>query len=141
MTDVATSADRQTVTLSTGEEISARLVVVANGLNIGLRHKLGMAREDISKCHSIMLGFDLVPRGRASFPFSGADLLRRAARATAPPTSRCFRFGAAMRANLCVYRDMDDPWLREFRDAPRETLYALMPGLRRSPAPTMWRAR
>ena len=32
------------VTLSTGEEISARLVVVANGLNVGLRHKLGMAR-------------------------------------------------------------------------------------------------
>ena len=43
--DVATSADRQTVTLSTGEQISARLVVVANGLNIGLRHKLGMARQ------------------------------------------------------------------------------------------------
>ncbi len=75
--DVATSADRQTVTLSTGEQISARLVVVANGLNVGLRHKLGMERRDISKTHSIMLGFDLVPGGAELF-VSGAHLLRRA---------------------------------------------------------------
>src|SRR6185436_7642441 len=34
--DVAASPDRQTVTLSTGEQISARLVIVANGLNVGL---------------------------------------------------------------------------------------------------------
>ena len=53
VTAIANSADRQTVTLSTGEEISARLVVVANGLNIGLRHALGMTREDVSPCHSI----------------------------------------------------------------------------------------
>src|SRR5262249_37294690 len=30
---------------------------------------------------------------------------------------------------LCVYRDMDDPWLRAFRAAPRDSLRALMPGL------------
>ena len=69
VTDIATSAEGQCVTLLTGEGISARLVIVANGLNVGLRHKLGMARHDVSKTHSIMLGFDLVPAGRASFPF------------------------------------------------------------------------
>src|SRR4029077_10829676 len=67
--DVTASTDRQLVTLSTGEGISARLVIVANGLNVGLRHKLGMARHDISKTHSIMLGFDLVPAGRMAFSF------------------------------------------------------------------------
>src|SRR4051812_7773699 len=67
--DVTISADRQLVTLSTGEGISARLVIVANGLNVGLRHKLGMTRHDISKTHSIMLGFDLVPAGRTAFSF------------------------------------------------------------------------
>jgi flavin-dependent dehydrogenase len=45
--DVATTDARQTVTLAKGEPISARLVVVANGLNIGLRHKLGMERQDL----------------------------------------------------------------------------------------------
>ncbi len=124
--DVAVSAERQTVTLSTGEEISARLVVVANGLNLGLLHKLGMARHDISKTHSIMLGFDLVPAGSFSFPaltYYGERIADRTAYIT------LFPIGATMRANLCVYRHMDDPWLRQFREAPRETLAALMPGL------------
>ena len=39
---IVTSNDRQKITLSSGEEFSARLVVIANGLNIGLRHALGM---------------------------------------------------------------------------------------------------
>jgi hypothetical protein len=34
-----------------------------------------------------------------------------------------------MRANLFVYRDMDDPWLQAMRARPQETLFALMPGL------------
>src|SRR6185312_1635519 len=115
-------------TLSTGEDISARLVIVANGLNVGLRDKLCMTREMISKTHSIMLGFDLVPAGGASFPFPalsyyGERVSDRAAYIT------LFPVGNAMRANLCVYRDMDDLWLREFRKSPRETLMRLMPGL------------
>ena len=126
--DVATSADRQRVTLSTGEDISARLVVVANGLNVGLRHKLGMERRDISKTHSIMLGFDLAPQGRASFAFPaltyyGEHPSDRTAYITLFPIEQ------RMRANLCVYREMDDPWLRTFRTAPRDTLMALVPGL------------
>ena len=36
-----------------------------------------------------------------------------------------------MRANLMVYREMDDPWLRQLRQAPEQTLLAMMPGLRR----------
>jgi 2-polyprenyl-6-methoxyphenol hydroxylase-like FAD-dependent oxidoreductase len=125
--DVALSADRQTVTLSSGEQISARLVVVANGLNVGLRHKLGMERRDISKTHSIMLGFDLMPAGPGfTFPaltYYGEHPADRTAYIT------LFPIGQAMRANLCVYRELDDPWLKQFRDAPRETLQALMPGL------------
>ncbi len=128
VTDVATSDERQLVTLSTGEEISARLVVVANGLNIGLRHKLGMERRDISKCHSIMACFDLVPAGRPSFPFGAMTYYgERPADRTAYIT--LFPIQQAMRANLCFYRDMDDPWVRELRANPRETLHAVMPGL------------
>src|SRR5262249_5454278 len=39
---IANSAERQKLTLSNDEEISARLVVLANGLNLGLRHMLGI---------------------------------------------------------------------------------------------------
>jgi 2-polyprenyl-6-methoxyphenol hydroxylase-like FAD-dependent oxidoreductase len=129
--DVAASAERQTVTLSTGEEISARLVVVANGLNIGLLHKLGMTRQDICKAHSIVLGFDFVATGRQNFPFSSLTYYaEKPSDQTAYIT--LFPIQQTMRANLFVYRGMDDPWLRTFRAAPRKALQALMPGLART---------
>jgi 2-polyprenyl-6-methoxyphenol hydroxylase-like FAD-dependent oxidoreductase len=42
-----------------------------------------------------------------------------------------FPIGAIMRANLFVYRDMDDPWLQQMRLAPHYALQALMPRLRK----------
>ena len=36
-----------------------------------------------------------------------------------------------MRANLFVYREVDDPWLREMRKKPVETMNAALPRLRR----------
>jgi 2-polyprenyl-6-methoxyphenol hydroxylase-like FAD-dependent oxidoreductase len=41
-----------------------------------------------------------------------------------------FPIGAVMRANLFVYRDMHDPWLREMRHGGAEALFALLPRLR-----------
>jgi 2-polyprenyl-6-methoxyphenol hydroxylase-like FAD-dependent oxidoreductase len=128
--NIANGADRQTVTLSTGEEISAWLVVVANGLNIGLRHALGMAREDVSPCHSITIAFDLKPVGRSHFDFPAMTYYpERASDRMAYIT--LFPIGAAMRANFMVYRDMNDPWLSGMRHRPTETLFALMPALRK----------
>jgi 2-polyprenyl-6-methoxyphenol hydroxylase-like FAD-dependent oxidoreductase len=127
--DIAPSVERQTLTLSNGETLSARLAVIANGLNIGLLHHLGMVREMLSPCHSIMLGFDVHPAGRTRFDFPALTYYaERATDRTAFLT--LFPIGEAMRANLCVYRTLDDPWLKTFRDAPEATLHALMPGLR-----------
>lgn len=130
VTAIATSADRQHITLSDGSEISARLIVLANGLNIGLRHTLGMTREVVSECHSISIGFDIAPRGRPSFDFPALTYYpARASDRMAYMT--LFPIGATMRANLFVYRDMRDPWLRRLREAPQDTLFAAMPGLRK----------
>ncbi|MEA2818816.1 MAG: hypothetical protein QOJ86_820, partial [Bradyrhizobium sp.] len=57
-TAISTSAERQKIVLSNGDEISARLAVLANGLNVGLRHSLGIERRVISECHSITVGCD-----------------------------------------------------------------------------------
>jgi len=125
---LATSADRQTVTLSTGDTIDARLVVLANGLNISLRDSLGLKREILSKNHSISIGFDMEPAVR---PFSFPALTYYAERAgDKAALITMFPIGQAMRANLFVYRDMDDPWLSTMRAEPKNTLFALMPGLR-----------
>src|SRR6201991_2251689 len=64
---IATSAERQKLVLSNDEEISARLVILANGLNPGLRYMLGIERRILSACHSVTLGFDVEPVGRPSF--------------------------------------------------------------------------
>ena len=117
-------------TLSNGEEISARLVVLANGLNVGLRHTLGIRRRVISECHSITLGFDVEPVGRQAFSFPALTYWPKGL-VPAWPTCRCFRSADRMRANLMVYRDMTDPWLQQFKQAPEKTMCALMPGLQR----------
>jgi 2-polyprenyl-6-methoxyphenol hydroxylase-like FAD-dependent oxidoreductase len=128
--DLVAGAERQVVRLSNGDEISARLVVLATGLNLGLRHKLGLGRDVISAGHSISAGFNVTPVERAAFRFSSLTYFAER------PSDRMayltlFPIGASLRANLFGYRGLDDPWLKQLRDAPRQTLQALWPGLRR----------
>jgi 2-polyprenyl-6-methoxyphenol hydroxylase-like FAD-dependent oxidoreductase len=125
---VSSSAERQRVVLSTGEEISARLLVLANGLNVGLRHTLGITRRMLSECHSITLGFDVEPIGRDRFSFPALTYwpTRTAARMA---YLTLFPIRDAMRVNLMVYRDMTDRWLSEFRQAPEQAMLAMMPRL------------
>jgi 2-polyprenyl-6-methoxyphenol hydroxylase-like FAD-dependent oxidoreductase len=127
---ISTTAERQKVVLSNGEEISARLVVLTNGLNVGLRHQLGIERRLVSACHSISIGFYLAPVGRPSFPFPALTYFSERASARTGYLT-LFPIGNTMRANLFVYRETDDPWLRQMRRAPEATLNALLPRLRR----------
>jgi 2-polyprenyl-6-methoxyphenol hydroxylase-like FAD-dependent oxidoreductase len=130
VTDVSTSAERQKLTLSDGETISARLVVLANGLSVGLRRNLGIERQILSASHSISIGFDMVPVGRPVFEFPALTYFsERASERVAYVT--LFPIGNRMRANLFVYREVDDPWLREMRKNPVETMNAALPRLRR----------
>lgn len=128
-TSVATSDDRQMITLSDGETVSARLLVLASGLNVGLRHALGIERRVTSPCHSITIGFDIAPRGRERFGFPALTYWPER------PSDRMayltlFPVRGTMRAILMVYREMDDIWFRQIRQAPEATLRHLMPNLR-----------
>lgn len=133
-TDISTSRDWQKVTLSSGESISARLIVLANGLNISLRHALGIERVVESPCHSITIGFDLKPAGRPHFDFSSLTYYSER------PSGRMayltlFPIGHMTRANLLTYRDANDPMLRNIRQNPVGALHELMPGLARITGP------
>jgi 2-polyprenyl-6-methoxyphenol hydroxylase-like FAD-dependent oxidoreductase len=130
VSSISNSGERQQVSLSNGEQVSARLVVLANGLNIGLRTMLGIERQVISSCHSITLGFDVEPVGRAAFDFPALTYWPRRAGARMAYLS-VFPIGGKMRVNFMVYRDMTDPWLVEFRKAPEAAMCALMPRLQR----------
>jgi hypothetical protein len=96
---ISTSPERQQVNLSSDEAVSARLVVLANGLNVGLRHQLGIAREITSRCHSISAGFDVVPVGRSAFDFPALTYFSERP-GDRIPTSRCFRSAAGC-APIC----------------------------------------
>lgn len=125
---MSASAGRQEIRLSTGEEISARLIVLANGLNSALRQSLGMGRREISACHSIGIGFNVAPAGGADFGFRALTYFpERGARWLAYIS--LFPIPSGLRANMFVYRGMQDLWLREMRHAPAETLLAALPGL------------
>jgi 2-polyprenyl-6-methoxyphenol hydroxylase-like FAD-dependent oxidoreductase len=125
---VSTSQDRQKIVLSNDEEISARLVVLANGLNVGLRQMLGIEREIVSRCHSISIGFDIAPVGRRAFDFPALTYFSERPSDRIPYIT-LFPLRERMRANLFTYRQFGDPWLGELRVAPVKTLSAALPRL------------
>jgi 2-polyprenyl-6-methoxyphenol hydroxylase-like FAD-dependent oxidoreductase len=127
---ISNSQERQKITLSNGEQISARLVVLANGLNVGLGHALGLRRRIISQCHSVTLGFDVAPVGRAAFDFPALTYWPKRSSSRMAYLS-LFPIGQTMRANLMVYRELTDPWLSAFRQSPEQTMLAMMPRLQR----------
>lgn len=129
VTDVTTGPERQTVKLSNGDEISARLVVIATGLNPSIREKLGVTRDIISAGHSISIGFDAKPADPRGFPFPALTYFSENP-ADKMAYITLFPIGSAMRANLFGYRHLHDPWLKQLREAPRETLYGIWPNLR-----------
>jgi 2-polyprenyl-6-methoxyphenol hydroxylase-like FAD-dependent oxidoreductase len=128
VTSISTSAERQKLVLSNGEEISARLVVLANGLNVGLRRWLGIEHRIVSAYHSVSIGFNVVPVGRPCFDFPALTYFSERTSERIPYLT-LFPIGDTMRANLFVYRQIDDPWLQQMRRAPEATLNAALPRL------------
>jgi hypothetical protein len=91
---------------------------------------VGIERKIVSPCHSISIGFDMAPLGRAAFDFPAMTYFQERARERVPYIS-LFPIGSRMRANLFAYREADDPWLRAIRRAPVETLQTVLPRLTR----------
>ena len=118
------------IVLANGEEISARLVVLANGLNVGLRHALGIERRMVSACHSISIGFDLAPVGQAAFDFPALTYFSERSSDRIPYLT-LFPIGDRMRANLFAYREMRRSLAAGVAPAPEATLHASLPRLRR----------
>jgi 2-polyprenyl-6-methoxyphenol hydroxylase-like FAD-dependent oxidoreductase len=120
-TGLSLTPERQILTLTNGEPIAARLVIGANGVTADL---IG-ARREISRCHSVSIGFDV---DRTSWPFEaltyfGEDPAQRVAYLTLFP----LRSGG--RANLFTYRELNDPWIKRLRENPATTIAQALPGL------------
>jgi 2-polyprenyl-6-methoxyphenol hydroxylase-like FAD-dependent oxidoreductase len=72
----------------------------------------------------------MAPIGRTAFDFPALTYFSERTGDRIPYVS-LFPIGERMRANLFTYRESDDPWIRQFRTAPAETLNAALPRLRR----------
>lgn len=134
VTAIANTDDKQRVMLASGRILAGRLVVLASGLGSGLRQSLGMDREDLSPCHSVSIAFDIEPDSERGFPFRAMTYYGEHPRSRVSYVT-LFPIENRMRANLFVYRSLDDPWLREFRASPDATLNAVLPRLARLTGP------
>jgi 2-polyprenyl-6-methoxyphenol hydroxylase-like FAD-dependent oxidoreductase len=131
---LSTSATVQRIVTSDHRTFSVRLVVLAVGLNNRLRQSLGISREELSKCHSISIGFDAAPGDHPYFQFPALTYFPEQSSSRVCYVT-FFPIKSTMRVNLFVYREMRDPWLREFRNAPEATLLSSLPGLRKFVGP------
>jgi len=85
------------------------------------------ARREISRCHSVSVGFD-IEAGEwpfAALTYFGEDPAQRVAYLTLFPLPSGFR------VNLFVYRELNDPWFKRLRDNPAATIAASLPQLAR----------
>ncbi len=128
--DLKTGAARQTVILHDQPSVTARLIVLATGMGDILRRSLGIERHTVHQRQSLTFGFDIRPVGAEAFRYpsvtyygeqvsDGIDYLN------------LFPVAGGTRANLFTFRDHRDPWVKEFRENPQETLVATLPGLTR----------
>ncbi len=129
VSDIDLSEQAQSVRLSDGREIEARLVVLATGFVDVLRAKVGVRRRLLKENHSLSFGFDMKPKAGANFAFPSLTYYGDRT-ADAVDYISIFPVNDFMRANLFVYRDPREDWVRGFRRDPQASVYAVMPGLR-----------
>jgi 2-polyprenyl-6-methoxyphenol hydroxylase-like FAD-dependent oxidoreductase len=114
--------------LDDGRELTARLVVVACGVGGQLLSSLGLRRNTIQKQQCVGIGFDMVPANGHPFPFQAV---------TYYPTTGAhgidyltlFKIRHTTRANLFLFRPINDSWIKEFHHQPRLLLQRAFPKL------------
>ena len=121
-TTIATTPDTQVVLLSNGDSITARLIVLATGLNNNLGN---IKRTEISKFHSVTFGFDIDSKAGFKFP----ALTYHPERPGKLGYVTIFPIGTRMRVNLFVYHRPRDLWLRQAKETPVSAMFAAMPRL------------
>ena len=125
---IETSTGRQTVTLSSGETITARLAALATGRGERLRSALGVTRTIVSDKHSICLGFSVAKRADPGREAAAQICYGRLGDRIAYVT--IFPMLEEVRVNIFSYREADDPWIRELRDDPVAVLTRTLPETR-----------
>ncbi|AOF91318.1 NAD(P)/FAD-dependent oxidoreductase [Sinorhizobium sp. RAC02] len=126
--EVKAGARRQRIAIVGHEEVTARLLVLATGTGDTLRRDLGISRRIIRPRQSVAFGFNLCPTSAGGFRHTAVTLYGERVSDGIDYLS-LFPVAGAIRANLFVYRDRGDSWVRALRERPKDTLGAAFPGL------------
>lgn len=118
----------QTLSLASGREVTADLIVLATGMSDALRYRLGIGRHLIVPRQSISFGFSLAPDQSQMRPLQALTYYGSGAGNQVDYLS-LFPIGGGLRANLFTFVDHRDPWIARFRRDPVTELHAAMPGL------------
>jgi 2-polyprenyl-6-methoxyphenol hydroxylase-like FAD-dependent oxidoreductase len=110
--------------------VSARLVVLATGMGDMLRRTVGIERHVIHQRQSLTFGFDVGSLAETGFKHPALTYYGEQVSDGIDYLS-LFPVDGATRANLFTFREVSDPWVKAFRQKPKETLAATLPGLSR----------
>lgn len=114
--------------LADGGQIDARLVIMANGLNPGLRKQLDIPQTMLSKHHEMAIGFDIEPVDANEFPFESFTFWpEKASEKLAYFTA--FKSSNSFRVNTFGYWDKDDVFMQAIKQSPEQALASIMPSL------------
>ena len=123
---IETSTGRQTLTMSDGTTLSAKLVVLATGANANIQKQLGMTQDMVSERHCLAIGFDLMPKN--DFDFDTMTFWPEAASGKMSYLT-LFRTSGGWRANLFGYWSLKADEITELRSNPTQCLHNMMPNL------------
>ena len=128
--NISPSDGLQRITLASGNQVVARLAILATGMAGAIPHTLGIKRRVLVERHSLAFGFTIAPADGSAFNFRA---LTSYGESTADGIDylSIFPVPGGMRTNLFMFRDPNDPVMREIRREPKATLLRLMPGLRK----------
>jgi 2-polyprenyl-6-methoxyphenol hydroxylase-like FAD-dependent oxidoreductase len=126
----ANRGEFQTLKLSDGQELAARVIVLASGVNNGFHGSLRLRRRVLRRDQSQAFGFTIAGCDTQPFDFDSVTYY------SIDPSScidylSLFKVRQTMRANLFVFRTPGDPWVRTFVQEPDRMLRQHLPKLER----------
>ncbi len=128
---IENTATKQTLTLVDGTQVTCRIVIMANGLNPGLRRQLGVEQEMLSRHHVMAVGFDLKPENNNNFGFESLTYWPEKV-SSKMAYFTAFKNDGKFRANLFGYWKRDEETILNLQTAPEEALTCLMPSLEKT---------
>lgn len=123
---VKTGPAHQRIAILGQDEITARLLVLATGMGDILHRDLGISHRSIGERRSLSFGFNLRPVGAKSFRHAA---LTYHGASDGIDHLKLFPVPGATRANLFVFRDPRDPWVKSLHENPKKALTATFPNL------------